>query len=88
MVDSIVIDPAAASLIVEAEFPIVVDVAKDTVLRVRYEPLAIETMSASVILYTNAFGVPFAVDAHGTSIPPDTITVSVPTDIASRPGQR
>lgn len=85
-IDSVLISPENGSLTVEANFPFLIEIAEDTVIRVRYEPQQLESLNAEVVFYTNAFGVPVGVPVTGRSIVPDTISVSIPTTIASRPG--
>jgi len=84
-VDSIVVQPAGTPItVIPSNF--LVDVAGQQTVTLRYEPQVIETLNASVVLYTNAFGVPYAMQATGSSVEADTITASIPRDMRVRPG--
>lgn len=84
-VDSIVMRPEGAAITAVPENA-VIEIAEQQVFTLRYTPSAVETLNGSIVLYTNAFGVPYEVSATGASVLPDTITVAIPQDLRLRPG--
>ncbi len=84
-VDSIVIDPQGAPLLIDDD-AFTVEPAEEHDVIIRFEPQSVIDLAAKLVLYTNAFGVPYEVTAVGRSVAPDTITVSVPPITRARPG--
>lgn len=84
-VDSIVMRPAGVA-ITAVPANAVIEIAEQQVFTLRYAPSAVETLNGSIVLYTNAFGIPYEIAATGASVLPDTITVSIPQDLRLKPG--
>ena len=84
-VDSIVVVPAGAPLLIDDD-SFTVEPAQEHDVILRFEPQSVTDLAASLVLYTNAFGVPYQVTTVGRSIAPDTITVTLPTVTRARPG--
>lgn len=84
-VDSIVVQPSGTPItVIPSNFTVAL--AGQQIVTLRYEPQVIETLNASVVLHTNAFGVPYAMQASGSSIDPDTISATIPRNMRVRPG--
>ena len=85
-IDSIVVIPSSAPVFIQQQTFSPIDVAESDTIKILYIPDAVSVLDAQLVFYTNAFGVPYAMSATGESVPPDTITVSLPADIRARPG--
>lgn len=85
-IDSIIVSPINAPLYVQQQTFSPIGVAEADTIDVLYIPNSVGVLNASLVFYTNAFGIPYEMPATGESIPPDTITVSLPDDIRARPG--
>jgi len=86
-VDSMVVQPKGAQVFVDGD-RFIVGTSETHTVRVRYIPNQIETLSADLVLYTNAFGPPYAMRCNGASVPPDTISISIAPDAKARPGSQ
>ena len=87
IVDSIIVMPKGAPIQVTPTNARV-GVARTETFTVRYEPTDLGLLEAQLVLYTNAFGEAINVPCFGSSIGPDTITVSIDSTLRSRPGRQ
>ena len=85
LIDSVRIEPADAPIFVNPTSARI-EKSQSQDLQLRFEPTDLDMLTAKLILFTNAFGVPYEIPLTGNSIGPDSIFVRIDSNIKARPG--
>lgn len=85
-IDSAHVEPPGAAITMSPHDPIPpIDVDGTIELKVSYQPTQLETLNATLVLYTNAFGPPVRISMSGSSVRSDSIRVQLPV-VKAQPG--